>query len=146
MGLDGGAVEVVSSPRIEINNVYGYDCFTSVNAGGEYVFDLEGGSTEDYIVNSISRTGGKNMTMRAGGAGSVVAYNDMDDMWYDAYSGIGSYFMDLGLNASHLPGAHHVLFEGNFGVNMDADADMGQVLKLSYVLSQLVSSASYSIH
>lgn len=124
-GWQNGAVEVVSSPRTEINTVYGYDCYSSVNSGGEYVFDLTGGSTENYIVNSISRTGGKNMTNRGGGAGSVVAYNYMDDQWYDSYSGIGSYFMDLSLNASHFPGSHHVLFEGNQAVNMDADATHG---------------------
>jgi hypothetical protein len=124
-GWEDGAVELISSPRTEINTVYGYDCFSSVNSGGEYVFDFEGGSTEDYLVNSISRTGGKNMTSRGGGPGSVVAYNYMDDMWYDSYSGIGSYFMDLGLNATHYPGSHHVLFEGNQGVNMDGDSTHG---------------------
>jgi hypothetical protein len=33
--------------------------------------------------------------------------------------------MDLGLNATHYPGSHHVLFEGNQGVNMDGDATHG---------------------
>lgn len=124
-GWEGGAVELISSPRTEINTVYGYDCYSSVNSGGEYVFDFMAGTTEAYLVNSISRTGGKNMTNRGGGPGSVVAYNYMDDQWYDSYSGIGSYFMDLSLNASHFPGSHHVLFEGNQAVNMDADATHG---------------------
>jgi hypothetical protein len=124
-GWENGAVELISSPRAEINTVYGYDCFSSVNSGAEYVFDFEGGTTEAYLVNSISRTGGKNMTNRGGGAGSVVAYNYMDAPWYDRSSGIGPYFIDLSANGTHYPGSHHVLFEGNQAVNLDGDATHG---------------------
>ena len=124
-GWTNGAVEVQSSLRVEINTVYGYDCFSSTNAGNEYAFDVEGGGSEVLLVNSIFRTSGKNMTMRGGGSGSVVAYNYMDDVWYDSWSGIGSYWIDLSANSTHFPGAHHVLFEGNQTVNMDGDSTHG---------------------
>jgi len=124
-GWTAGAVEMVSDARVEINNVYGYDCYSSVNSGAEYVFDFMGGSTEIGIFNSISRTGGKNMTSRGAGGGSVVAYNYMDDLWYDAESGIGNTWIDESLNSTHFPGTHHTLFEGNQGVNLDGDDTHG---------------------
>ena len=34
------------------------------------------------------------MTVRAGGAGSVIAYNYFDDSMYDTYSGIGDYWIE----------------------------------------------------
>ena len=124
-GWEGGAVEVIASARTELNNVYGYECWNSVNSGVEYVFDFDEGSTEIMLDNSISRFGGKNMTNRGGGAGSVVAYNYMDAPWYDRNSGIGNYWIDLSANATHFPGSHMVLFEGNQVVNMDGDDTHG---------------------
>ena len=124
-GWLGGAVEISASARVELNNVYGYDCYSSVNDGAEYVFDIEGGSTEIGIFNSISRTGGKNMTARGAGGGSVVAYNYFDDLWYDAEFGIGNTWIDELANATHFPGTHMVLFEGNQAVNLDGDDTHG---------------------
>jgi len=121
-----GAVEVQESARVEINNVYGYDCWSNSNSGVEYAFDFMEDSTEIYLVNSISRLSGKNMTARAGGAGSVVAYNYMDDVYYQPGSGPqGNWWIDLSANGTHFPGAHHMLFEGNSTVNMDGDNTHG---------------------
>ena len=53
------------------------------------------------ITNSITNFGGKGMVARAGGAGSVVSYNYIDDSMYDDNSGIGDWWLDMSVNASH---------------------------------------------
>jgi hypothetical protein len=61
------------------------------------------------------------MVMRACGAGSVVAYNYVDDGFISGSDG----WVEIGLNGSHWPGSHHVLFEGNQAFNMEGDSTFG---------------------
>jgi hypothetical protein len=93
---------------------------------------LDNGSTEMLITNSITNFGGKGMVARAGGAGSVVSYSYVDDSMYDAESGIGDYWLDMGLNASHYSGPHHVLFEGNWADNLDSDDTHGDSTYITF--------------
>jgi Chitobiase/beta-hexosaminidase C-terminal domain/Immunoglobulin domain/Immunoglobulin I-set domain len=120
-----GGISIEYSARVELNAVYVHHCWDSVNSGGEYPVALDDASTEILITNSIMNFGGKGMVARAGGAGSVVSYNYMDDTMYDSYSGIGDYWLDMDVNASHYSGPHHVLFEGNWGDNLDSDSTHG---------------------
>ena len=76
------------------------------------------------------------MVARAGGAGSVVSYNYQDDTMYDAESGIGDYWVDMGVNASHYSGPHHVLFEGNWGDNLDNDHTHGNSTYITFFRNQ----------
>ena len=65
--------------------------------------------------------------MRSSGAGSVVAYNYTDDA-------LGFYnppWQEAGLNASHMAGPHHVLFEGNYGQNFESDYTHGNAIYLT---------------
>ena len=97
---------------------------------------IRSASTEILITNSITNFAGKGMTARAGGAGSVVSYSYMDDTMYDAESGIGDYWVDMGVNASHYAGQHHVLFEGNWGDNLDSDHTHGNSIYMTYFRNQ----------
>ena len=36
--------------------------------------------------------------------------------------------MEVGLNASHMVGPHHVLFEGNYSFNFDSDKTHGNAI------------------
>src|SRR5271168_5079623 len=112
-----GAVEVQGAVRVQIDTVFGHECWNDNNNGNEYPIDLAQGSTEIYVVNSMTRACGKSMTARAGGAGSVVAYNYFDDLFYGSDSGLGYTVIDASLNGSHFVGAHGILFEGNWAVN-----------------------------
>jgi hypothetical protein len=76
------------------------------------------------------------MVARAGGAGSVVSYSYIDDTLYDAESGIGDYWLDMGINASHYSGPHHVLFEGNWGDNLDNDNTHGNSMYMTFYRNQ----------
>ena len=47
----------------------------------------------------------------------MIAYNYMDMSYINT---LGSW-IEAGLNASHMVGSHHVLFEGNYGHNAESD-------------------------
>ncbi len=128
----GGGINIEYSVRSELNTVYVHHCWNSVNSGTEYPIALDNGSTEMLITNSITNFGGKGMVARAGGAGSVVSYSYVDDSMYDAESGIGDYWLDMGLNASHYSGPHHVLFEGNWADNLDSDDTHGDSTYITF--------------
>ena len=76
------------------------------------------------------------MVGRAGGAGSVVSYSYLDDTMYDAESGIGDYWVDMSLGASHWVDQHHVLFEGNWADNLDVDHTHGSGEYQTYFRNQ----------
>jgi uncharacterized repeat protein (TIGR02543 family) len=132
----GGGINIEYSARSELNTVYVHHCWDSVNNGGEYPIALDDASTEILITNSITNFGGKGMVARAGGAGSVVSYSYVDDTMYDAESGIGDYWLDMGLNASHYSGPHHVLFEGNWADNLDNDNTHGNSMYVTFFRNQ----------
>ena len=60
----------------------------------------------------------------------------IDDTMYDAESGIGDYWVDMGINASHYSGPHHVLFEGNWGDNLDNDNTHGNSMYITFFRNQ----------
>lgn len=128
----GGGISMAYSARSELNTVYVHHCWDSVNNGGEYPLALDSASTEMLITNSITNFAGKGMVARAGGAGSVISYNYIDDTMYDAESGIGDWWVDMGINASHYSGPHHVLFEGNWGDNLDNDNTHGNSMYMTF--------------
>jgi hypothetical protein len=132
----GGGIDVQYSARSELNTDYVHHSWDSVNNGGEYPIAIDAASTELLITNSITNFAGKGMVARAGGAGSVVSYNYQDDTMYDAESGIGDYWVDMGVNASHYSGPHHVLFEGNWGDNLDNDHTHGNSMYITFFRNQ----------
>jgi hypothetical protein len=67
------------------------------------------------------------MVMRASGTGTVVGYNYADDAFdFDTPS-----WQEVGLNASHMAGPHHVLFEGNYSQNFDSDYTHGNAIYMT---------------
>ena len=47
-------------------------------------------------------------------------------------SGIGDCWLDMSVNASHYSGPHHVLFEGNWGDNLDSDNTHGNSTYITF--------------
>jgi hypothetical protein len=43
----------------------------------------------------------------------------------DGYISGQDYWQEIGVNGSHMVGSHHMLFEGNYGFNMDSDDTHG---------------------
>ena len=88
------------------------------------------------IENGVSIRCNKVMVSRGAGAGSVTAYNYMDDGYIccnSPHSFLGAdRWQEVGLNNSHMVGGHHMLFEGNWGFNMDSDFTHGNTIYSTY--------------
>jgi hypothetical protein len=129
----GTGFEINSSFRIELRKVYAHDAAWIQPGGGAYAIGMSFGTSEVLIEDSISVRANKVMVARCAGAGSVVGYNYMD-MGYINYNGA---WIEVGLNASHMVGPHHVLFEGNYGVNADSDSTHGASSYITFFRNHL---------
>lgn len=123
----GGGISISNSFRIEIRASYIQDCSWPVPSSDAYAIWLALGSSEILIENCIVVDTCKNFAARTCGAGSVISYNYSDNSFdYDANNpGPGAAWVEVSLNASHMVGPHHVLFEGNESPNFDSDATHG---------------------
>jgi hypothetical protein len=117
----GRGFEVQTSFRVQLEGVYVHDGAWCVPGSGGYNIGIDFASSEVLVENSISIRCNKVIVVRAAGAGSVAAYNYMD-MGYIAGT---TSWVEAGLNASHLVGSHHMLFEGNWGFNAESDNTHG---------------------
>jgi hypothetical protein len=123
---EGFAID--KSFRIELREFYVHDAAWAQPGGGGYAISLSAGTAEVLIENGISVRANKLMVARSAGAGSVVGYNYMDM----SYINTNGAWVETGLNASHMVGSHHVLFEGNYGQNADSDNTHGNSIYLTF--------------
>ena len=110
-----------NSFRCELRDSYVHTPVYFEPGGGSYNIAIDWGSAEILIENSISRDADKVIVTRDAGAGSVVAYNYMDD----GHIGSNPAWQEMGVGGSHFIGPHHILFEGNWGYNGDNDKTHG---------------------
>lgn len=137
----GHGIQISQSYRIEVTGSYLHHAAWPVPGGGGYALALEDGSSEILFTNSISVDANKNMVANSGGAGSVVSYNYFDDsfIWYDLN------WQEVGANASHFAGPHHVLFEGNRATNGDSDFTHGSAYSHTFARNHFTGQrASYT--
>ncbi len=128
---EGFAVE--DSFRVEIRDSYVHDAAWAQPGGAGYAISFSTGSAEVLIENNISFKANKVMVARSAGAGSVFGYNYVDD----GYINTNTNWIEVGLNASHMVGPHHVLFEGNYGFNWDSDKTHGNAIYHTVFRNQL---------
>ena len=119
--LNGGFLFDAASFRDQVDFSYVHDAAWPVNGGAGYNIMLTRGPSELYIFNNIDMLANKVMVVRASGAGSVFAYNYLDD----GYIMGSDNWIETGMNCSHLAGSHHVLAEGNWAFNYDSDSTHG---------------------
>jgi len=110
--------------RIEIRESYVHDAAWAQPGGAGYAISLSDATSESLVENSIVVKANKVMVARSAGAGSVFGYNYVDD----GYINSNTAWIEVGLNASHMVGPHHVLFEGNYGFNWDSDKTHGNAI------------------
>lgn len=120
-GSWGNGIGLSDAFRVEVRDSYVHDMAYPDPGGAGYLFAISTGSSEILAENNIFIKGNKVMVARAAGAGSVVAYNYADD----GYIGYNDAWQEIGVNGSHMLGAHHMLFEGNRTFNLDSDATHG---------------------
>jgi hypothetical protein len=132
----GECIAIDFSFRIQLEQFYIHDGAWCEPGGAGYNISLSHGSSETLIENGISVRCNKVMVSRSAGAGSVTAYNYMDDGYICCNSANPSSgadtWQEIGLNNSHMVGAHHMLFEGNLGFNMDSDTTHGNTIYSTY--------------
>lgn len=124
----GEGVAVDSCFKITVRDGYIHDGSWPVPGGGGYAISLAYGSSEVLIENNIITNTNKVMVFRSSGSGSVVGYNYTDDAWIYGTPG----WQEVGINASHMNGPHHVLFEGNYATNADSDYTHGNAIYLTF--------------
>lgn len=117
----GESIALEHSFRIEVRDSVLHDAVWPLPGGGGYAFSLAHGSSEALLENTTIVNANKMMVARSAGAGSVVAYNYADN----GFIGNTPAWVEVGLNASHLVGSHHILFEGNQSFNYDSDNTFG---------------------
>lgn len=127
-GWYGEGIDMASSFRVEVRDSYIHDAAWAEPGGAGYAMSLQGASSEELIEDNISIRANKVMVSRSSGAASVVAYNYMDE----GYIATTDAWIEIGLNASHMVGSHHVLFEGNLSFNMDSDTTHGNSTYMTY--------------
>ena len=125
--LGGGGFNFTYGFRDQLEGVYTHSSLSPNPGGGGYNWNLSFASSEILIEDSISILNNKTMTVHSAGAGSVVAYNYMDMSYIDYNPG----WVEVGINASHMVGPHHVLFEGNWGNNFDSDNTHGNSIYMT---------------
>jgi hypothetical protein len=123
---EGFALE--NSFRIEIRQSYIHDGSWPEPGGAGYAISLADAASEILVEDNISINTCKVMVDRSSGAGSVFGYNYTDDAWdFDNPA-----WVEVGINASHMAGPHHVLFEGNYSFNADSDYTHGNAIYLTF--------------
>jgi hypothetical protein len=129
----GEGFAIDGSFRVEIRDSYIHDGSWPEPGGAGYAISLADGSSELLVENTISINACKVMVDRSSGAGSVFGYNYTDDAW--DYTSPG--WVEVGINASHMAGPHHVLFEGNYSFNADSDYTHGNAIYLTFLRNWL---------
>jgi hypothetical protein len=128
---EGFALE--RSFRVQISESYVHDAAWAQPGGAGYAISLSDGASEALIENSIIVKANKVMVGRSAGTASVFGYNYADD----GYINTNTAWIEVGLNASHMVGSHHVLFEGNYGFNFDSDKTHGNAIYHTVFRNQL---------
>lgn len=119
--------------RVEIRDSYIHDAAWPQPGGAGYAISLANASSEILVENCISVRANKVMVSRCSGAGSVFGYNYADAGFINTIEG----WIEIGLNASHMVGSHHVLFEGNYGFNFDSDHTHGNSVAMTVFRNHL---------
>jgi hypothetical protein len=133
-------ISLKNSFRIEIRDSYIHTGSWPEPGGAGYAISLALGSSEALIENNILADANKVMVFRSSGAGSVVAYNYVDNGWIYGTEG----WVEVGLNASHMAGSHHVLFEGNYAFNADSDYTHGNATYMTFFATGFLDNAATS--
>ena len=135
----GEGVAINNSFRIELRDSHIHTGSWPEPGGAGYAISFAAGSSEVLVENNILADVCKVMVFRSSGAGSVVAYNYADDSFdFDSPA-----WVEVGINASHMAGPHHVLFEGNLSHNADSDYTHGNAIYLTFFRNYLTGQREH---
>lgn len=130
----GEGVAVNHSFRVELRDSFIHDTAWPYPGGAGYALSMAFASSEVLVENNTILNVNKVMVVRSSGAASVVGYNYMDNGFILSDTA----WVEVGLNASHQVGGHHVLFEGNQSFNYDSDNTHGNAIAMTVFRNHLV--------
>ncbi len=134
--LGPGCIQVNGSLRVQLEQFYVHDGAWPEPGGGGYAIALCCGSSEILTENGIALRADKVIVSFQSGAGSVTAYNYMDQAFICCDNSNPAQGHDRwtenGLNNAHYPGSHHMLFEGNLTHQMGEDQTHGNSIYNTY--------------
>lgn len=116
--------------RCEIRKCYQHGTPWSSNSAESYAYIYDYATADSLVEDCISHNCNKVVAARAAGAGCVFGYNYLDCgniAWRDSDT-----WVEVGANASHYVGPHHVLFEGNHSFNADSDYTHGNTTHVTH--------------
>lgn len=129
----GESVAIDASLQIELRESYLHEGSWPEPGGAGYAISSTFGSAEFKVENCTIIDHCKTMVARCSGAGSVYGYNYCDIAWdFDTPT-----WQEVHLNASHMAGPHHVLFEGNDAPNYDSDYTHGNSIDMTIFRNRL---------
>jgi hypothetical protein len=139
-GIYGRAIVFNYALQAELRDSYIHDAHVMNNGGFAYGTDVMSGSTDCLIENNIVIRWNKVVNMRASGGGNVFAYNYTDDGAMMASPG----WVETGIQASHYPCPHYVLFEGNYSFNADGEFTWGNAIYITFYRNHLSGARRFS--
>lgn len=116
--------------QCELRKSYHHSTPYPSNSAENYGFIFNWASSDCLIEDCIGFMCNKVTAARAAGAGCVVGYCYLDAGTI-GYSPSDDW-VEVGANASHFVGCHHVLFEGNWAWNADSDFTHGNSVYMTH--------------
>jgi hypothetical protein len=124
--LRGQCISMSACYRCEIRENFMHEARDPNPGGAAYILDLHFYTSDCLIENNIMWYANKNIVVRPGGGGNVIAYNYMDDA-------LGANYPDLpeaALNCEHMTTSHMELCEGNYAPNYTAGSGFGNSIDI----------------
>ena len=128
----GSSVGLSVAFRCVVHDSYFHHSPHLYPGGGSYGLSVSSGSADNLIENNIFWHFNKVMVMQASGGGNVIGYNYFEDGFIGTTPRDYTDWMETGMNAAHMTCPHYELFEGNQAFNIDADADWGNSVYITY--------------
>ncbi|HZR09295.1 MAG TPA: hypothetical protein VFA79_12000, partial [Myxococcales bacterium] len=123
----GAAFAFDGSFQCELRDSYLHSAQDPNPGGAGYGIVFDSYTADSLAENNIVWSFNKVSAFRSSGGGNVFAYNYCEDMYGQGYPTI----VEVGINASHMAGSHHELFEGNQGPNFDSDSYWGSQMYIT---------------
>lgn len=117
----GGNIHLEGTFKTVVREAFTHESLNPNPGGDGYQFSINGGAADNLVEDNIFWNGNKEIVIRGGGGGNVIAYNYMDDAFGGGYPDLG----EAGLNAGHYTTTHMELEEGNYSQNFKGDAFWG---------------------
>ncbi len=123
----GAAFAFDGAFQCEVRDSYLHSAQDPNPGGAGYSIVFDSYTADSLAENNISWNFNKVSAFRSSGGGNVFGYNYCEDMYGQGYPTI----VEVGINASHMAGSHHELFEGNQGPNFDSDSYWGSQMYIT---------------